>query len=379
MRSHRMLLVVIACIGACILSSGAVWAQAAGSQAEDPNTSRTDTTQTQSSNINPTRTFESHTHTGNRTLDSSSIQRRGADGNFEPYQDIEKETVQVNATTVRTITRTFGRDSDGAKTLVQVTEEEKHSLPGGDSRIVRSTSNPDSNGNLQVVQRNIEETKKISKDVEETKTTVELPGGGGELTPAMQTQERRQQEANGTIQSQKTTLLPDGNGNWQVGQVEHATVRKDGKNSTTDKSVSRSDLDGNLGEVSHTISREAEGAAGESQKTEEIYSADVPGTPRDGALHPVERKTTTQRTSSTGRKSTVEKVEKPDPGAPELGLRVTTVVIGTAQPGASGTRGTQTIETLGAGDSLKVVSVDTTDAHSSPAVQVQIAPAEKPK
>jgi hypothetical protein len=82
-----------------------------------------------------------------------SVQRRGSDGHFEPYQDIEKETVQVDAATVRTTTRTFGRDADGAKTLVEVIEEEKHILPGGDSNVVRATSDPDANGNLQLVQR----------------------------------------------------------------------------------------------------------------------------------------------------------------------------------------------------------------------------------
>lgn len=375
MRSRLLLLP----LGLCFFSTLALWAQSSASQPDDPNTSRTDTTQSQSSNINPARTVETHTHSGNRTVDTRLTERRGSNGDFESYQDVETETVKVNATTVHTVTRTYGRNSDGAKTLVQVSEEEKHTSPGGDSRLVRSTSNPDANGNLQVVQRQIEETKKIGKDVEQTQTTVELPGGNGELAPAMQTQERRQRGGNGTIDSQKTTLLPDGNGSWQVGQVEHATIRQDGKTRTTDDRISRSDFDGNLDEVSRTVSHETERAPGESQKTEETYSADVPGTPRDGGLHPVERKTTIQRTGSTGKQTTVEQVEKANPGDAGSDLQVTTVVIDTAQPGSSGSRGTRTIQTLGAGDSLGVVSVDTTDSHSSATVQVQIAPSEKPK
>jgi hypothetical protein len=115
--------------------------------------------------VNPTRTLKSHTQSGNRTVDNQSVQRRGDNGDFEPYQDVEKTTVQVNATTVRTTTRTFGRNADGAKTLVQVTEEEARTQPGGNSNVVRTTSNPDANGNLQLVQREIEETKRIGKDV----------------------------------------------------------------------------------------------------------------------------------------------------------------------------------------------------------------------
>jgi hypothetical protein len=88
----------------------------------------TATTESQSDNVNPIRTIESHTQSDNRTLDMQSVQRRGPDGQFEPYQDIEKETVRVYAATVRTTTHTFGLDADGVKTLVEVIEEEKHTL-----------------------------------------------------------------------------------------------------------------------------------------------------------------------------------------------------------------------------------------------------------
>jgi hypothetical protein len=147
-------------------------------------------------------------------------------GQFEPYQDIERETVKVNATMERTTSRTFGRDSNGAKTLVQVTEEERRSLPGGDSNVIRSTSNPDANGNLQLVQREVEATKIISKNIEETKTTVMLPGINGGLSPAMQVQERRERGAKDTVESQKTTLLSDGTGNWQVSETRHDITRQ---------------------------------------------------------------------------------------------------------------------------------------------------------
>ena len=169
-RAARLSQFMLLAIGVCFCSNLALWAQA---------------TESQTDSINSTLTVESHTQSDNRTLDKQSVQRRGSDGHFEPYQDIEKETVQVDAATVRTITRTFGRDADGAKTLVEVIEEEEHSLPGGDSKVVRSTSNPDVNGNLQLVRRRIEETKRTSKDVEETKTTVMLPSVNGGLVPAV--------------------------------------------------------------------------------------------------------------------------------------------------------------------------------------------------
>lgn len=312
-------------------------------------------------------------------LDRQSLERRGSDGQFEPYQDIEKETLQVDASTVRTTMRTFGRDADGAKTLVQVTEEEKHTLPGGDSNVVRTTSNPDANGALQVVQRQIEETKKISKDVEETKTTTMLTGINGGLVPAMKVQERRERGANDTFESQKTTLLPNGDGNWQVSEIRQATTRQDGNGHSTEERVSRPDADGKLGEISRTISKESEAAAGEKRNTVETYSVDVPGLAREGGLHLVERATTAQHTSSTGQQTTEKQLEQPTPGDPSSGLQVTTLTTDTVRPGPSGAQATQTIQMRDANGDFGVVSVDTAKSDNIHALQVQIAPSEKPQ
>jgi hypothetical protein len=373
--SQLMLLAIVA-----YLCSGlTLWAQGSGSQTDEANKSWTATTDSQSDNVNPTRTIESHTQSDNRTLDKQSVQRRGSDGHFEPYQDIEKETVQVDAATVRTITRTFGRDADGAKTLVEVIEEEEHSLPGGDSKVVRSTSNPDVNGNLQLVRRRIEETKRTSKDVEETKTTVMLPSVNGGLVPAVKVQERREQGASGTVESQQTTLLPDGAGNWQVGEIRRTTTRQEGDNSSTEERVSLPDSEGKLGEVSRTVSNEAATASGEKHNTVETYSISVPGSVGDGSLHLVRRATTAQLSSSTGQQTIGQQVEQPDPGDPGSGLRVTILTTDTVRPGPSGAQATRTVQVRDANGSFGVVSVDTTKSDNIHAIQVQIAPSEVTK
>jgi len=299
-------------LGAYFCFNLALWAQTSESQTDDANKAWTATTESQGDNVNPTRTTESHTKSGNRTLDKQSVQRRGTDGHFEPYQDIEKETVKVDAATERTITRAFARDADGTKILMKITEEETHTLPGGDSYVVRSMSDPDAYGRLQLVQRQTEETKKISKDVEETKTTVMLPSVNGGLAPAMKVEELRTLGANNKVESQKTTLLPDGAGNWQVDEIWQATTRQEGKNRSTDERVSRPDSDGKLGEISRTVSKESESASGEKRNMVETYSLDVPGSARDGNLHLVERSTTSQHTNSTGQQTTEQQVEQPN-------------------------------------------------------------------
>jgi hypothetical protein len=351
-------------------------AQTSDSQSGDPNKSWTATTESQSDNVNPTRTIESHTQSGNRTLDLQSVQRRGSDGHFEPYQDIEKETVQVDAATVRTTTRTFGRDADGVKRLVEVIEEEKHTLAGGDSRGVRATSDPDANGNLQLVQRRIEETKRTSEDVEETKTTVMLPSVNGGLVPAVNVQERREQGANGTVESQQTSLLPDGAGNWQVGEIRRTTTRQEGDNRSTEEQVSLPDSEGKLGEVSRTVSDEAATASGENRTTVETYSIGVPGSVGDSSLHLVKLATTAQFPSSTGQQTIEQQVEQADPGDPGSGLRVTILTTDTVRPGPSGAQATRTVQVRDANGSFGVVSVDTTKSDNIHAIQVQIAPSK---
>jgi hypothetical protein len=352
---------ILLATGIYFCSSLALWAQ---------------TSDSQSGNVNPTRTIERHTQSGNRTLDKQSLQRRGADGQFEAYQDNEKETVQLDATSVRTITRTFGRDANGAKTLVQVTEEEKHTLPGGDSNVVRTISNPDGNGKFQLIQREIKETKRTSADVEETKTTMMLPSANGDLAPAMKVQERRRRGANDTVESQKTTLLPDGAGNWQVTEIRRASATKD---ESTEERISRRDPEGNLAEVSRTVSNEAENASGEKRNTVETYSVNVPGSVSDGSLHLVERATTVQRISSTGQQSTEQQVEQPSPGDPGSSLRVTILTTDTVRPRPSGAQATRTVQERDVNGDLGVVLVDTTKSDNVHAIQVQIAPSEKPK
>jgi len=379
LRICRLSYLILLVVGIYFCFSLRVVAQTSDSHPNDPDKSWTATTESQSDNVNPTRTTESHSQRGNRTLDTQSVQRLGTYGHYEPYQDIEKETVKVDSTTVRTITRAFARDSSGGKTLVQVTEEEKHTLPGGDSNLVRSVSNPDTNGNLQLVQRQVAQTKKISKGVEETNTTIMLPSIDGGLAPAMKMQERQTHGANNTVESNKTTLFPDGTGNWQVGETRQSTIRQEGNNLTSEERVSRPDSEGKLGQIARTVSKESETAPGEKSNSVETYSVDVPGSSRDGSLHLVERATITQRTNSTGQQSTEQKVEQPNPGDPSSGLRMTTLTTDRVQPGPSGAKSIRTIQARDANGSLGVVSVDTSKSDNIHAIQIQIGPAQQPK
>jgi hypothetical protein len=372
-----VLVVTAACLGP------SAFAQTSDSQtAEESANSWTTTTDLKSDDLLPeripVRIIESHNQNGNRTLDKRSVEIRGTDGHFEPYQDVEKETLTLDASTVRITMRTFARDVNGKTALVQVTEEEKHILPGNNSNIVRVTYNPDVNGRLQAVQREIVQTKDISQDLEETNKTVMLTSINGGLAPAFKTHELRKRAANDTVETEKTTWLPDVNGKWQLSEIRRNIATEGAKDRSIEESVSRTDAEGRLGQVSRVVSQETESTSGEKRSVVETYSIDPPGTTRDGGLHLVERTTSTESSSSTGKRATEQRVEQINPGDPGSGLRVSVLVDGRTVPGPSGEQSTVTIRARDSNGNFGTVSVDTTKADRIPTVQLQPTPAEKP-
>jgi hypothetical protein len=356
-------------------------AQSASDASTGARQSWTATTQQQlPSSDNPTRTSETHTESGSRTVDSQSIQNMGMDGHYEPYLDVQKETVKVDASTIRTVERTFGRDSEGRKTLVQVTEEEKRTLPGGEVKVVRTTSDPDANGVLQTVQQELRDTRQINSNVQETKNTILTASPNGGLTPSVQTTDRETTTGDHSVAFRKSTSLPDSNGNWQVSEVREGTVKGDGKAQTKEESVLRPGSDGNLSVVERTVSKQSENTAGEKRETVETYSTNLPGTPIDGSLRLNQQVTTVHRKSQDGTQSTATQVEQRNPAQPSDSLRVTQEAIDIVRPGTAGTtRETQTLRSLDSNGDLGVVSVDTRKQDNSPAVHVDIAPAKAPQ
>jgi hypothetical protein len=72
-------------------------------------------------------------------------------------------------------------------------------------------------------------------------------------------------------------------------------------------------------------------------------------------------------------------VEQSNPGDPNSGLRVTTLTTDTVRPGQSGAQATRTVQVRDANGSVGVVTVDTKKSDDIHAIQVQIAPSDKPK
>ncbi len=352
-------------------------AQTSDAQANESQ-SWTKTTESHTDNTNPTRTTESHKQSAKGTLDNQTVERLGADGHYEPYYDIEKESVQVNGTTIRTIERTFARDASGQKILTQVTEEEKQTLQAGDEKVVRTTSNADLDGHLQVAQREVTNTKKISPEVQEKNTTVFLSDGQGGMAASMQIQQREKRSSDHTVKVQASTLLPDGSGNWQVHERKESTIKEDGKERTTEEQVLRPGADGKLASVSRTVGKESETAVGEKKNAVETYSPEVSGS-ADGNLHLSQRVTVVKRAGSDGAQATEKRLEQLNPVDPGAGLQVSTKTLDIVQPSTSGTRETRTVEARDVSGSFTVVSFDTQKSDNVHAVDVEITPQNKAK
>src|SRR5246127_2513127 len=198
-------LLVISMISVILCVGLAASAQAQEAQSNDTNESWTATAQTSGDNANPSRTMESHTKSGNRSVDKTRAEVLGVDGRYQPDSDTETETIQVDATMTRTVVRTYRWDANGQKRyLIQVMEQEARSSTNGDTHAVSTTSNPDVNGNLRVVQREVADTRKTSPDAQETKTTVYVTDGSHGFTPSQQTQEVRTSSADHSIEVRKT-------------------------------------------------------------------------------------------------------------------------------------------------------------------------------
>jgi len=328
---------------------------------------------------NSTRTSESHTQVDGRAVDRTSVEAVGPDRRYVPYQEIEKESVKVDANTVRTIERTYATGPDGQKTLVQVREEESRKLADGGQSLVRTTSNPDANGSLQLVQREEQRSKQTSPDVRETKTTVLTPDINGGLSPTTQIEEREQKSGDGVVQFKKSTQLSDGTGHWNLAEVREGTDRlQSGDLHTIDERVLRPDSNGALAVVERTVKQQTESGSGEKIESVQTYSVNVPGVAGDSGLQLVRRQTTVVRNSLTGQ-STTRQIEQPNPGAPGDSLQVTTEAIDIVRPGTSAADEKSTTLVRDSDGRLREVWVDFGKTDNPSALPQNPQPAAKPK
>ncbi len=348
-------------------------AQNASDQQSDSGQSWNSSTnlQDQSGNTNPTRVTQSHREENGREIDVQTLETKGINGGSQVYGQTETETVKVNATATRLITRHYVTNTDGDKVVNSVTIEEKHELPDGGESVTRSVSSPDANGNLQVTQREIEKTVQSAPDERTTDTTVLSPGPDGALAPSTRTHEVQKKVQPGTTAYTRSVSLQDGNGNWQVNEVRQGTIEKAGDMETKRENVSRLNADGKMALTEKTVTTETS-AEGEQRKQVQKYSTNMDGVTAypDGQMRLDRQETTITRTGPDGRQITTQSVDQRSQAAPDAGLRPTQRVLDITTTGLDGVKQqTETIQSAGPNGGLGVVWVDTKKtAGSGPVV-----------
>jgi len=331
--------------------------------------------------VNPTRTSITHSEVNGRVIEKTVVEALGPDGRYIPYSETERESVRVNDTTVRNVERSYGRTSDGQRTLTQETQEESRSFPDGARRVNRTISNPDGNGGLQVVQRALIDSKQISRGVRETNTTLFSADGSGGLAATVRVNERERQTDATNVEFTKSTSLLDGAGHWTVSEVREGTTRQEaGGARTKEERVLRPDANGKMVVAERTVSKESAAGPGEKSDITETYSTNVPGQAGDEGLRLVRRESTVQRTSASGARSTMERVEQSNPGDPGAGLHLTQEAIDIVRPGTNGMAAqSKTILSPDSNGQVKAVWIDMGSTDNPVAVKVDTAPAKKAK
>lgn len=335
-----------------------------------------------SGNTNPTRATQSHREENGRQIDVQTLETKGINGGSQVYGQTETETVKVDATTTRVITRHYVTNTDGEKVVNNVSIEEKRELPDGGESVTRTVSSPDANGSLQVTRREIEKTVQNAPDQRTTDTTVLSPGPDGALAPSTRTHEVQKKLQPGTTTYTRSVSLQDGNGNWQVNEVRQGTIEKAGDTETKRENVSRLNADGKMALTEKTVSTETNSEGGQRKQVQK-YSTNMDGitTYPDGQMHLDRQVTTVTRTGPDGQRVTSQNVDQRSQAAPDAGLRPTQRVLDITTMGLDGvTHQTETIQSADPDGGMGVVWVDTKKTAGSGPVVVDTkkGAAEKP-
>jgi hypothetical protein len=337
----------------------------------------TATTESFIPDFNPSRTIESHAKSGNRTIDKQRFEVLGVNGGYRSFSETETETVEVDATTNRTLARRYRWDENGRRILTEVLEEDSRTAPTGNTRVERKISSADVNGNLQVVRRETVDTTKISPDVEATESAICHRDSYGGFTQVEQTEVLKTRRVDDGVAIKTTTRLPDGNGRWKVTDVTEKLIKDDGPNrTTTEERVSRSDLEGRLFQTSRILEKDRETATGEIRRTVENYSLYAPGY-FDNSLHLNQRITATLKKDWTG-EITEQQIEQPGAGNPSDGPKVISKTKYFVKYAATGTQKTKTVENRDANGKFKTVLVEMQESTQAHHTQHATLPSHKP-
>jgi len=264
---------------------------------------RTSRTVAESSETNvensPARIIETRSREDGRTVETRVVEAPSINGGYAPISDTERETIQVDANTVRIVERRFSSWA-GQRELFQVSEEERRTEPGGRESVTRTISTKNAGGYWNVQERDIEESVSTAPDTRVTAKTM-LGIVAGDLVPIQQLEETEQRKGN-LVEVQRRLLPAKAIGYAPVSEVQQTVVTP-----TRD------------GEITQ----------------EKTYSTYVPAVGSYGELQLVQQREVSTATAPDRSTRTEEKVQQVNPGNPWDGLRATSLLIEVSRPAGS--------------------------------------------
>ena len=294
------------CLSIAVMSSVAFAQQRAGDQA--PASSISERTYV-GGGIAPSRSVQRRSESDGRQVVVSTLERLGADGTWEPFEETVTTTVRQGTGTVQTSRELFTFDFEGRRQLLETTESNQEAPDAANTGTVEETWVADINGGRVLRSRWIDETRTIAPDVRQTDSTLFRRGINGSLRESERAVHTERQVEPAVVRHDTTQLVRDLNGRWVAVEARSAEVRTTSASERVDEeTVQRPDVNGRLVVGERVVTRRS-AVNGQEQVIVETYSPDTEGfAGSEGRLTLSQRVRRSTTATSDGGRSTVEEV-----------------------------------------------------------------------
>ena len=294
-----------------------------------------------------------------QVLGTSELGRLDLTNQMERGADVERETVQVDSQTVKTVERVYRRDANGRRKLEDVTEVELRNFPDGRVEAVQTRATVDVNGRMQVWRQQRQETRSLGQDDWETTSSVLKPGPTGNLTTVYKIRQTERKGTDDVVRVERAVEEPDLNNRWNVVEQRSATIQENEGETVQQETVYEKSPFGELSLRSQVSSIEWKDEDGGVHRTIDTYQPNS-----RGKMDVVERIELSEVTLRDGTKQSVQELQTRS--SPNGGLQVVERVA-------------QDLSKSRSGDTVKNIRIERRDVYGkmSPAEEFRRTQTEK--
>ena len=245
-----------------------------------------------------------NTGVNGQVLGPSQLGRLNLTYEMERDADVERETVQVDSKTVKTVERVYRRDANGRRTLQAINEVEHTTFPDGRMEAVQTKSTVDLNGRMQVWRQQRQETRNLGQDDWETTSSVLKPGPTGRLQPVYKIRQTERKGSDDIVRVDRVVEESDLNSRWNVIEQRSATIQEKEAETVQQETIYEKNAFGELALRSQVASIQWTDEDGTVHRTIDTYQPDS-----RGRMDVVERIELSEVTLRDGGKQTVQELQ----------------------------------------------------------------------